>query len=799
MLQIEKINARFRRVGEIILRFRWINLIAFLLLVITATAGMRLLQKDVSTESWFLEGDQLLETKKHFETIFGSEDFCAVLVEADNVFTPEILAGIRAMGRELAQKVPYADDVLSLTDFDYTSGNEEGLEIRPLVPERIPTDPAELQRIRDRAMAKPALKNRLVSDDGRQTWLMLRMKRLPEEWKKVRSENPESIIGRTVNEIIGQEKYAFLNPKATGLPVINSDKMAFFAKETPRLLGISLLVAVVVLGVALRSLRGVVFPMVAAGSGLVLVFGAQGYLGIRIDPSMIFLPFFLSIALATGYSIHIFNYFTREFLRSGRRRDALLLAIEETGWPLLFCSLTTIAALLSFWFVPLRPIRWVGLSAASLVGVTYVLVIILLPSLLSFGKDRPSRPVGEKNGRRAVDRLMIYLGVRVLCRPKTTLVVYCLVTIVCLIGATKVDVSFDSRQTFGLGVPYVNRINYIGETKVGSVYSYGVAIEFDRAGAAKEPDNLRKFDQLTREIETFPLTKKMSSLLDVVKDLNQVLNDGSPAMYRIPESREQVAQSLLLYENAGGSEAEKWVDYDYQRLRLMVEVNDYRSSEALRELRLIQSRCAELFPDAKVLFTGSLAQYTVMMDYVTWGQIKSFCLALGVIAILMILVFGSFTIGLIGMIPNVAPALVVAGIMGFAGIPLDIMTVTIMPMLLGLAVDDTIHFINHSQLEYQRTRDYREGTRRVFVAVGSAMFLTSFILTLTFSAYLFSVAKVFIHMGFLVGAGIAAALVADYFVTPVLLVLFKPFGKEAVETREKRRMAIESPVKVTGR
>ena len=140
----------------------------------------------------------------------------------------------------------------------------------------------------------------------------------------------------------------------------------------------------------------------------------------------------------------------------------------------------------------------------------------------------------------------------------------------------------------------------------------------------------------------------------------------------------------------------------------MMDMKDYNSGEAMRELEFIQDRAKELFPDSHVLLIGSISQYTVMQNYVTWGQIASFLLALGIITILMSLVFGSLRLGLIGMIPNVAPALVVAGIMGFADIPLDMITVTVMPMLLGLAVDDTIHFISHSQLGFQLTGNYRE-------------------------------------------------------------------------------------------
>jgi len=784
MLNIVRINAWFRNTAEMILNFRWASLIVYTLIMAAAVAGIGRLETEIDMDNWFLEDDALLAAKDRFEEIFGNDDFCAVLVEADNVFSQPVLIKIRELGHELVAKVPYADDVVSLTDFEYTYGTEEGMQIIDLVPDPVPTDDTALERIKTMALSKPSMKNRIVSADGKQTWIMLRMKPVPEEWDKDTEENPELAIGRIVNAITAQEKYSILHPKNAGLPIINVDKRDFLGKETPRLLGFSLLLTAVVLTIALRSVRGVVFPLVTAVSALVIVFGAQGFLGITNDPSMIFLPVFLCLAVSIGYSIHVFNYFKRTFWQTGRRRQALVHAIEETGWPLLFSALTTIAALLSFIFIPLRPIRWVGLTAACLVAVTYLLVIVLLPSLLSFGKDREPHAVYIEKGGRWLERLMAFLGQRVLLRPKTSIAVLLVIVAVCLVGITRFEVSFDIRRTFGLKVPYVNRLNYIGQSQVGSLYSYDVAFEFPQPGGAKEPENLRKFDQLVQEVKDLPLTKKVSSLNDIIKDMNQVLNAGNPEYYRLPETREMIAQLLLLYENAGGVETEKWVDYDYQRLRLMVEIGDYNSGEAARELRLIQERGQQLFPDAHVLLIGSISQFTVMQEYVTWGQVKSFFIALCVIALLMTIVFGSLKTGLIGMIPNVAPALVVGGIMGFVNIPLDMMTVTCIPMLLGLAVDDTIHFINHSQLEFMRTRSYAESTRRVFVSVGTALFLTSTVLILCFSAYLVSAAKVFVNMGYLVAAGILAALLADYFITPVLLNWARPFGREASVERK---------------
>jgi len=778
MLNIESINKRFRSFGELVLRYRWLNIILFLVILAGSAGGLGRLRSDVDMDNWFLEDDEMLSVKHRFEEIFGSDQYCAVLIEADDVFAPEVLEKIRQMGRELREKVPFSDDVVSLTDFEFSRGTEEGIVIGDLVPGKIPEDSLEVGQIRRLALAKPLLKNRIVSDDSKQTWVMLRMKPIPDDWQSTYKENPEVLVGRTVKEVTSQEKYRMLNPKTSGLPVVNLEKQIFLSGEIVRLFGLSLTVTVLILGFALRSVRGVVFPLISAVAAMVIVIGVQGYLGVVFDPSMIFMPVFLCLAVSVGYSIHLFNHFNRGFQRSGDRREALLSAISETGWPLLFSALTTMVALISFLFIPLHPIRFVGMTSALLVGSTYLLVMVLLPSMLSFGKDRRLEDLVLKKREGFADRLMNWLGEHVLDRPAVTMGVLGVVIAVCMVGISRMEVSFDVLRSYGLKVPYVKRIHEIGQSKVGSLYSYDAAIEFNNPGDVLEPENLRKIDRLVKEINTFSLTKKVTSIVDIVKDMNQSLNAGMPEYHRIPESREMVAQLLLLYENAGGEEARKWVDYDYRRVRLMVELGDYNSGEAMRELRQIQSRGEEMFPGAKVLFVGAVSQFTVMQDYLTRGQIISFFVAMGMVAVLMAIVFGSLKTGLIAMIPNIAPALAVGAFMGYGGIPLDMITVTIMPMLLGLAVDDTIHFINRGQLEFSRTGSYRESIRRVFSEVGLSLFLTSLVLMLGFAAYLAADANVFFNMGMLIAAGTFSALVADYFVTPVLVARLKPYGVE---------------------
>ena len=210
----------------------------------------------------------------------------------------------------------------------------------------------------------------------------------------------------------------------------------------------------------------------------------------------------------------------------------------------------------------------------------------------------------------------------------------------------------------------------------------------------------------------------------------------------------------------------------------MIELNSFNSGEAERELADIQKQASSIFPNAKVSLVGSLPQFTAMMQYVVRGQVQSFGLALIIIALLLMIVFGSFRIGLIGLIPNIAPALAVGGVMGWMGIPLDMMTATIIPMILGLAVDDTIHFINHGHLEFNRSRNYKESILRSFRVVGVALVLSTIVISANFIVYTTSAALTYFNLGLLAVIGMLAALFADLFITPILFKWFNIFGKE---------------------
>jgi hydrophobe/amphiphile efflux-3 (HAE3) family protein len=781
--RLERINKWFAKRAKTIIRFRWLIIIGLIILDFVAIMGIKRIQIDVSNESWFLPDDPLVVAKDEFEEIFGNNDYIAVLVEADDVFSPEILRMMKELGQELKTKVPYSDKLMSITDLDFTIGTEEGLIVGNVVPDEIPTAPEEIDEIKRLAFSKKFLVNRLFSDDSKQAWILLRMGTYPENSKTSMEEYTQLMVGRKALEIVGQDKYENFNLKATGMPVLNYEKRSYYGKEAGRVFGISILITIIALIILLRSFAGISIPLITAFSSILWVFGGMGWSGIKVDNTVMIMPVLLALAVSIGYSIHIFIFFKRKFLETGKRKDAITYAVEHTGWPIFFTAATTIAALFSFFFVSIKTVRWMGLSAGVCVIAAYIIVMLFTPALLSFGKNKKPHPEYAEKGGGWPEHLLAKFSDWVLVHPVKIITVFTIIVIALIFGLTKVEVDM-SMKKMGLKVPFRANLWHISHTKVGAMWSYDVTLKFNEAGKAKDPVVLKNLDLLAEEISQFPAVKRASSLADIVKDLNQVMHSDSAEYYTIPDNKELVSQLLLLYEMSGGTEAENWVDYDYTILRISADVDDFEAKEFEKQWIYLERRTSELFPEAKYGMVGTAVQFSTMATYITRGQIRSLLIALIVITILMTIVFNSVKTGLIGMIPNIAPAIFAGGLMGYFGTPLDMMTMIIGPMILGLAVDDTIHFINHCKLEFWRTGNYKKAIRETFRTVGKALFMTTLIIVLGFVAYTTSLDKFYSNLGIYTIVAILAALLADFFVTPVLILWVKPFGKEKQQKEE---------------
>ncbi|MCR6507500.1 MMPL family transporter [Bacteroides sp. KH569_7] len=786
-MKIERINEKFGVFAGWLLRVRWWVLAAFAVVMMLAVMGVKKMVVQTSFDDYFIKGDPMLVKTDEFKAHFGNDYYVGVLTECDNHFTTQNLETLRALSNELLDSLSYADKIMSLADIEFLAGNEGGMAIEQIVPEVIPKDKIGLDSVKQRAYSKPEVARKLISKDGKLSWIVIKLRPFPADsvWKKETTVSPDILTGEEVDRIIHNPQYTSLHPKATGMPYVSQQKVVFIGTEMGRLAKFAILISIVVMLIMTRSVRGVVAPFIGTFGGLLVTFGIAGALGLYVDSATSIIPVILAFAVSIAYNIHLFSFFGKRMLIHGRRKQAVVETFTETGWPVFFCGMTTIVSLLSFLIVPIRPVAYIGIHTSLCVLFVMLTTMLVTPVLLSFGRDKKPKPNFTDNSDTRWSRIMVRIGVFGLHNPKIILSVFVLCCVALGIGVWRVEPAFDMERTMGEKVPYVNKLLEVSHSELGSLYSYDLMVEFPEDGQAKLPENLHRLEQLTKLTEEYPLTKRTTSILDILKDLNQTLNDGDRAYYRIPDTEDEVAQMMLLYENAGGTESEYWMDYDYRRLRLMVEMSDYNSGEAERELADIEQRAVGLFPGAKITAVGNLPQFTTMMQYLVRGQIQSFLISVLIIGMILMIVFQSVRIGLIGLIPNLFPAICVGGYMGWSGIPLDMMTACIIPMMLGMAVDDTIHFINHAKLEYDRKRHYQTAIRRTFRVVGVAIVTTSVITSAVFAGFMDSCCLQFFNFGWLAVIGIMTALISDLFITPVLVERFHVFGKEKINNSKQ--------------
>ena len=780
-MESTKINKWFGRYATFLLKWRWAAIALFAVILVLSFIGMSKMVQQTSFDDYFIEGDPMLVKTNEFKANFGNDYFIGILTECEDHFTKENLTVLRELGEELLDSLSYGDKITSLVDLEFMLGTEDGMEIVQIVPDEIPqTGSPEMEQIRALAYSKPHVARKLISKDGKNAWTLVKLRAFPseEEWKKTGNVSPDIVTGEEVEHIITKEKYASLHPRATGMPYVSQQKTVYIGQEMGRLVMIAAIICILVMLLMTRSLRGIVCPLLSVLGGVLMTFGIAGYSQMYVDSTVLMIPVILAFAVSIAYNIHIFSYFHHQIRLHGKRKEAVIETVSEIGWSVVFCGLTTVVSLMSFMIIPIRPMKCVGLMSSLTIFFVLFTTLLMAPVLLSFGKDKQPKAGIDGEGGTRLSRAMEKLNDFTFRHSKPIVITFVVVCAALLFGLWKIEPAFDIERTMGIKVPYVKDVLAVGRSELGALYSYDLVMEFENEDEAKQPENLKKLEQLEGLIGTYPLTKRTNSILDILKDLNQTLNGGDEAYFRIPDTEEEVAQMLILYENAGGSETEYWMDYDYKRLRLMVEISDFNSGEVERELNDIAKKTEAMFPGVNVTAVGNIPQYTTMMQYLVRGQMQSFLISVLIIAIILMIAFQSVRVGLIGLIPNLMPAVFVGGYMGWAGIPLDMMTATLIPMMLGMAVDDTIHFINHSKLEFDRKPDYSVAIRRTFRVVGVAIVTTSIITSAVFACFATSVCAMCINFGILAVIGILSALLADLFITPLLVKKFKVYGPE---------------------
>jgi len=777
------INSKFESFGRFQIRHRVAFLVGLAIFTIIGCLGLPMLKLSNGEEDWFDNWDQVKMNQDHFESIFGSTDTLLAFIRADDVFDPEVLDAIDRLGDEILQNVPYVESVTSLMSLSVPIGTEDGFEVFNPFEDGIPEDQAEIDRIRDFILSRESLVNVLVSDDCTETWVIFNLEQYSESLEEAMNK-----IAPPAMEIFNSERYKSDKCEIlpAGLSYTEYEENLATIEQCVSRIAIGFAVMVLFLIIFVRSFKGVIVPALATVFALCTTLGYSALMGIEGNMVMIIVTLLLAMALSVGYAIHFINAFKLHFRRLGDRKESIVLAIRDSGWALLFTVITTMAGMLSFLAGGIKPMRWVGGITAAAVLSVYIYTMVLLPVLCSYGKDtKPDPKYVSTAGSTRADLRMEALGTRILNRSWLILIIGVLLLLATVPGIVNIKVNMDYSDMMGERTPYIKRLLEITRSKLGSQYSYEVLIEYPDEDAIKDPEVLKNMDELTRRIGTLSMTKvsngkpRVSSVTKIIKEMNRTLNEDDPAYYVIPDDADMVAQILFLYEISGGNDVYQYISEDFSAAYLHVELAGYDAEECVKNVDQVEKWVAELFPGTETAgVVGEVMQYAAMNGKLVRGSLKSIGTSFIVIFILLVLAFGSVRTGAIAMIPNIAPVMLIGGIMGYSHIVLDMITALIMPMILGIAVDDTIHFTNHIKVHFEECGSYRKAILNSYREIGKTMAMTTIILCAMFFIFVFSTMNALSRIGYLSVVGLAGALVADYTLTPILILVTRPFGKE---------------------
>ena len=778
-MKVSKINKFFRKVGEAQIKHRKLWLIILLVWTAVCLSGMRNFRTESSASDWIVNGSEIKKNSDHFKEVFGNDQYVLVLVQAEDVFAPDVLSMIDRLGDRLEQEVPFADKVTSLTTVSIPIGDEEGFEVKSPFNDGIPSDARELAEKKAFIMSRESIVNNLVSDNAKECWISLKLNPFKNESEDV------SAVGHAAEKVIMSDE--FKSDRWSLMPIgsayTTAEKEDILTKDFVSRIGLGFLVMLICLIIFARSVSGVIVPFIATLLGIGTVFGFTSLINIPADGDMMSLPVLLGMALSIGYALHYINAFKMHFRQTGKRKESVIEAVGESGWPILFTVITTAVSLLSFLFANIRPMIWLGGVAAAVVLMVYLYVVILIPIFLSFGKDK-APVLAETKGATKADLVFEGIGKKIVKRSKLVTIISVVVIALCIPGLLKMEVNMDYLKFMGNKVPFVQRIEKILETKLGNIYSYDVMIEFDEEEAFKDPDNMLALEALEEDLGKLQMTKitngkpRVRSITRMVKEMYRVFNGDDPSYYKIPEEPDMLAQLLFFYEISDSEALFDELSESYNAAYAHVEISDYNANKIVEDIEAAEAAAKKYFPTAHVAVVGTVAENAAMNETVVVSELKSFGASFIMIAILLIIVFASIRTGLIAMIPNLAPVLLIGAVMGYSHMPLDEMTMMIMPMILGIAVDDTIHFSNHIKTKLETGRNYADAVTESFREIGKTMGTTTFILCTMFLMYCFSPITAMFRIGLLSMIGLGSALIADYTLTPALIYLTKPLGKK---------------------
>jgi len=821
--------------ANLILRHPRVILYCFACLLLLAAAGLQGFRLDASAESLLLENDSALKDFREVNRRFGSEgDYLVVTFSPrDELFSRGGLDQLRALRDEIQalQGIGSTNSILNVPLLHSPELSLETADSAILTLDEHAVDP---QTAKESLLSNPLYPNLLISEDAATTAIQAfintpqdytrlfnRREELKQQLRDAPNDRAQSeldLVNREFiarSEQVNRERDALIRQVRSilerhqqdadiylgGIPMIAVDMINFIESDISTFgIGV-LLFLIATLWMIFRQWRWVVIPLFCCSCTVLLV---AGYLGWRSWPVTVISSNFISLLLIMTLSltIHLIVRY-REFQRLEPHNPAdvtLKQAIKAMITPCSFMVITTIVAFSSFTLSGILPVIDFGWMMTIGLVLAFGITFVIFPALLHLfpPKSTPQKAQGEKTERLP---FTAWFGILTQRHTRGVLVASALVTVLSLLGIARLTVENSFVDYFKEGTDIYQGMVTIDRV-LGGTTPLDVVITdepppqnyaevdpdcdpfVDECGEAAEYrdtwftyEKLEQLERIHQYLDSLDETGKVISIkttLDLITQINQDQPLDDFELEFVPKQTPQSLRGVLLTPYI--SEQDNQARFS---IRLLDSLPELRRDQLLKDINAHLTREMNL-PQERVLLSGMMVMYNNMLQSLFDSQIKTLGFVFCAIMLMFLLLFRSLKLALIGMAPNLISAASLLGLMGGLGIPLDLMTITVAAITIGIAVDDTIHYIHRFKLEIRKDGDYLAAMHRCHRSIGRAMFYTSLTIVMGFSILVLSNFLPTIYFGLFTGFAMFIALLFALTLLPALIVLFKPFGKEVL-------------------
>ncbi len=751
------------------------------------------IKMDTSTEGFMHPDDPVLLTYNKFREQFGRDERIVLAIESDNLFSIDFFKKLRELHKEIESKVPYLDDVTSLYNVRNTRGDGDKLITDDLL-EPFPKTKKELEVIKKRVMQSHFYKDLFISEDGKMTTLVIETDAYSHKGEQEVSVEDEFSEGfddsATQNSV---DKREFLSDEENhellekikeitakynsnefkiymaGSPAVNNELKAQMRADMQKFMRITFIIILIFLFLVFRRLSAVFYPLLVIILSLLATVGTMAWTGVAFKLPTQIVPSLL-LAVSIGATVHILSIFFDRFNTTGDKKEALSYTLGHSGLAIAMTSITTAIGVGSFSGSAVAPISDLGIFASLGVMVSLVLTLTLLPVLLTITKLKPK----AKKEAGKIDLLMKKLAIIPVKYTKGVLVGSTIVVLLAFVASTQVKLSHNPLKWFQPDKDTRIATEVIDEKMNGTV-TIEVVVDTGKVNGWQDPIRLAKLNQFSKKIEQykdeFTHVGKIVSLATIMKETNRALHENKEEFYTIPKEQNLVSQELLLFENSGSDDLEDVVDSQFSKARVTIKLPWTDAIKAVGVLNHIDKVAKETFKESKVETTGMIPLLINTFSQAVHSSAFSYIMAFIGITFMMMFILGSARIGLISMIPNLAPIIMGLLVMYMGKMPLDMFTLLIGSIAIGLAVDDTIHFMHNFRRYYLESGDSTKAIEQTFYTTGKAMVITTLVLSLGFFAYIAANMISVQNFGIITGSVIIFALLADLLLAPALMIV----------------------------